>query len=175
VPASAEPPTDQLGPTDIAKALVYGLVGVGASIVSGAPKAVKRARSDLVAARFIGEMAVTQGAAQLRSRRGTPAPGTGAPDSSAPSDDESATESIEPVEAEIDAGVDRTATDAAGTDAPKAAELAIPDYDTVPAIDVVMQLADLDVDERSRIEVYELANRQRRTILGKIDQLRGAE
>ena len=40
------------------------------------------------------------------------------------------------------------------TGVPEAAELAIPDYDTVPAIDVVMQLADLDADERSRIEIY---------------------
>ena len=43
--------------------------------------------------------------------------------------------------------------------------------DSVPAIDVVAQLADLDVAERAVIERYERANRGRRTILGKLQQL----
>ena len=65
--------------------------------------------------------------------------------------------------------------DPSESDVPSIDELAIPDYDTVPAIDVVMQLADLDAHERAQIGAYELVNRRRRTILGKLQQLEEAE
>lgn len=172
-----EPTKDQLGPTDVAKAFVSGLVGVGASIVSGAPQAIKQARSDLVAARFIGEMAVNQGTAQLRDRLGGAETRTGEDTVVAPDLAEPTTVSTAGADDVVDDGEDGEddhsgATVASGTGVPDVGDLAIPDYDTVPAIDVVMQLADLDVHERSQIEAYESANRQRRTILGKIDQLR---
>ena len=52
-----------------------------------------------------------------------------------------------------------------------AGDLALPDYDTLPAIDIVGKLATLDDVSRDAIERYELANRQRRTVLGKLAQL----
>ena len=48
----------------------------------------------------------------------------------------------------------------------------LPDYDHLPAAHVVAKLASLTRSERDAVEEYELANRHRRTILGKIDQLR---
>ena len=177
---AAEPPDDLLGPTDVAKAFVYGLVGVGAAIVTGAPKAVKQARSDLVAARFIGEMAVTQGASQLRERIGqTDAPSDTAPTPHTTTGSDAGPDRSEPDDhpvpdpvAENDAP---SRVDPSESDVPSVDELAIPDYDTVPAIDVVMQLADLDAHERAQIGAYELVNRRRRTILGKLQQLEEAE
>lgn len=50
-------------------------------------------------------------------------------------------------------------------------ELAIPDYDHLPALDIVGQLDRLSSDERAEVERYERAHRGRRTVLGKIAQL----
>ena len=50
-------------------------------------------------------------------------------------------------------------------------DLALPDYDTLPAIDIVAKLDTLDADDRAAIERYERAHRQRRTVLGKLAQL----
>ena len=51
------------------------------------------------------------------------------------------------------------------------AELAIPGYDTLSASQVVERLSGLTEDDRARVRSYEIANRGRRTILGKLDQL----
>ncbi len=52
-----------------------------------------------------------------------------------------------------------------------AGDLALPDYDTLPAIDIVAKLDTLDADDRAAIERYETAHRRRRTVLGKLAQL----
>jgi hypothetical protein len=54
-----------------------------------------------------------------------------------------------------------------------AASLALADYDHLPASDIVALLDGLEPSERSAIEAYERAGRHRRTVLGKLDQLRG--
>jgi hypothetical protein len=54
----------------------------------------------------------------------------------------------------------------------EARSLALDDYDHLPASQIVAMLADLDDDERAAIGDYERAHRHRRTILGKLDQLR---
>ncbi|MFP5326170.1 MAG: hypothetical protein ACLGHT_01655 [Acidimicrobiia bacterium] len=56
---------------------------------------------------------------------------------------------------------------------PAADTLSIPGYDTLSASQVVQRLAALGPDELEAIEVYERANRSRRTILNRVDQLRG--
>jgi len=45
----------------------------------------------------------------------------------------------------------------------------------VPASDVVSKLAGLEPDERDAIEAYELSGRKRRTILGKLEQLKSQD
>jgi hypothetical protein len=50
-------------------------------------------------------------------------------------------------------------------------DLAIPDYDALSASQVVEHLGGLRVDELEAIRAYEMANRSRATILGKIEQL----
>ncbi len=52
-----------------------------------------------------------------------------------------------------------------------AADLAIPGYDTLSASQVVECLAGLDDEARNMVRAYEAANRGRRTVLGKLDQL----
>ena len=147
----------RVGPAQVVEALLYGPIGFGAKVVTETPDRLRQFRSDLSAARFIGEMAVTRGAEQLRARQARAA--------EQPSEAERAPARREPV-------VEPSADEHDDTPpAPAVDELAIVDYDSVPAIDVVAQLADLDVAERAVIERYERANRGRRTILGKLQQL----
>ena len=54
---------------------------------------------------------------------------------------------------------------------PHAAELPIPGYDALSASQVVERLAGLAAAELDAVRSYEAAHRNRRTILGKIDQL----
>ena len=56
-------------------------------------------------------------------------------------------------------------------DAPKSDELPIPGYDALSASQVVERLAGLEPNELDAVQAYEVAHRQRRTILGKIEQL----
>jgi hypothetical protein len=63
-----------------------------------------------------------------------------------------------------------TSTTGSG-DAPTSEELAIPGYDALSASQVVERLAGLEPDELDAVQAYEVAHRQRRTILGKIEQL----
>jgi hypothetical protein len=51
--------------------------------------------------------------------------------------------------------------------------LPIPGYDELSASQVVERLVGLAASELNAIHAYEAANRQRRTILGKIEQLAG--
>jgi hypothetical protein len=54
-----------------------------------------------------------------------------------------------------------------------AAELPIADYDSLAASQVIPRLAGLAADELAAVEAYEQAHRGRKTILGKVAQLRG--
>ena len=51
------------------------------------------------------------------------------------------------------------------------AQLAIADYDSLAASQVVPRLASLDVAELAAVRAYEAAHRGRRTILNRVDQL----
>lgn len=66
-------------------------------------------------------------------------------------------------------GAGRTAT----TSRDEAASLPIPDYDALAAPQVVDRLAGLSADELRAVRDYESAHRGRKTILGRIEQLRG--
>ncbi len=178
-------PVRTVTPSEVLRALVYVPIGIGATVVTEAPRRLAQARNDLRAARFLGEMAVTQGVAQLRERQAATPPASRAT-ATAPSRRPAAP--TPPADDRNDEP-DPASSDTAGSDEPgpidaptpadavsgiAAAELPIPDYDTVPAIDVVTQLGDLEPAERDLVAAYERANRSRRTILGKIAQLEGA-
>jgi hypothetical protein len=55
--------------------------------------------------------------------------------------------------------------------APAGDSLPIPGYDALSASQVVERLAGLSTDELGDVRAYETAHRNRRTILGKIDQI----
>ncbi|MFT6392684.1 MAG: hypothetical protein ACJA14_002211 [Ilumatobacter sp.] len=143
-----------VGPAVIIRAavdvLVFAPLGLGAKIVEDAPAAAKRTRQELSNARFIGRIAVDQGVAQLRTRLS-----------------ESATQEPKPAPPPAPASIVSPVEVNAGN--PE--DLALPDYDTLPAIDIVAKLETLSASERSAIASYESSNRQRRTVLGKLAQL----
>ena len=60
-----------------------------------------------------------------------------------------------------------------GAGVPVASSLAIPGYGTLSASQVVPRLEGLSADELAAIQAYEQATRARKTILTRIEQLRG--
>ena len=136
----------------------------------------ERLGSQAPAARMIGEFAVKAGrqkvearvdelAAAGRRRAGAASPSTAPAEPTEAALVESALVETANVE---DAHVDAGAVDA-GTAV--AVELAIDDYDGLPAVQIIPMLATLSADERVAIRAHEVAGRGRRTILGKLDQL----
>ncbi len=160
-------------PTPVERALataIYAPIGLGAKVVEDLPDVVTKACQRLVFARFIGKMAVDQGVRELRGRldgRTTAAPGlpTGTVEPRQP-DRSSRAGEFEPEGFEPE-GFEPT-TPLAPDD------LALPDYDQLPAAHIVGKLAGLSSVELDAIEAYESAHRHRRTVLGKISQMRAA-
>ncbi|MDP8943274.1 MAG: hypothetical protein M3N16_04045, partial [Actinomycetota bacterium] len=54
-------------------------------------------------------------------------------------------------------------------------EFPIPGYDALRASDVLARLPELTQDQLGRVEAYERAGKARKTVLAKIDSLRGDE
>jgi hypothetical protein len=120
---------------------------------------VGRVQREVVLARFLGKLAVDQGLAQLRHRLASP-PSSARSTSAA----ESRTAGPDPA-----APVDGPTTDGAP---PDVTALALADYDSLPASAIVAKLDGLEPAELDAIEVYERQGRGRRTVLGRIGQLR---
>jgi len=71
-------------------------------------------------------------------------------------------------------GVARSATERRTADAgepPRSPDLAIPGYEDLAASHIVARLDRLSPAELAEIRTFEVANRGRRTVVGKIDQL----
>ena len=141
----------------LAAAAFYVPIGLGAQLVGDLPGTIGKAQQQIALARFIGKMAVDQGAKQLRERLSPPA----VPQTLAP-------------EAQIDIEVIPVATTEPELVAGDVEALALPDYAPLPAAHIVGKLEGLTQGERDVIELYETAGRHRRTVLGKLDQLREA-
>jgi hypothetical protein len=156
-----------------------GLFFEGPSLL---PKLAEQGRVHARNARLFGQFAVRHGEAELRRRVGDieqqaegvlrmfgvlpedepPAPGgPGAPDGARPVTVD------EPLSGN---GHGRPATVAVPT-GPDVDELAIPDYDSLSASQVVTRLEGLTPGELEAVRSYESANRGRKTILNKVAQL----
>lgn len=147
------------------------------------PALIERARQEVALARVVGKFTVDVGIATVRRRlEGKPPPST---DTSVESlvelVDHPAETTIDPTDATdpndiIELFDDVEAVDplASAASAIHADQLVLPDYDHLPAAHIVAKLSSLTQAERDAVEEYETANRHRRTILGKLDQLRAA-
>ncbi len=130
------------------------------------PQLAERGRKQVVLARMMGQYTVRKGharAERVLTRLQNLAANQGRPDGAA---------------ATPAAGASRPAPQ---TPAPfvrpqhngqVAATLAIPDYDSLSASQVVPRLESLSAGELDAVRAYESANRGRKTILNKIDQLK---
>jgi hypothetical protein len=137
------------------------------------PQLVEKGKNQVVMARMVGQFAVQQGQTEA-SKAATKLQeqaagllelfGLGGPPSVPVPDVAPPRPRLVP-EPEVD-----TPSVAA---APTTHELAIPDYDSLSASQVVNRLAGLTEGELSAVAAYESAHRSRKTILNKVAQLQG--
>ena len=156
-------------------AALYAPIGLGAQLVDDIPRAMSKARQQIVLARFLGKMVVDQSSKELRDRIQA---GTGQPPPSSRPDVEAdvvvATEPSGSPDTDDSGEVASPERDADGGVSAEVSvnNIALPDYDQLPAAHIVGKLAGLTQCERDQVASYELAHRHRRTVLGKLDQLR---
>jgi hypothetical protein len=152
-----------------------GLLFEGASLL---PQLVEKGKSQVTMARMIGKFAVDQGrteATKAASKLQDQAAGVldfiGESVTPVPTDDVPATPAVR--KPSTAAKVAKSASKVA-TSVVSAASLAIPDYDGLSASQVVNRLAGLSAPELRSVQLYEAANRGRKTILSKVAQLQGS-
>jgi hypothetical protein len=153
--------------------LVYAPLGLLLEARDLVPKLAAKGRQrmggQVTVARMIGEMAVRQGQRRAESvikRMREQPTATARPETDAGHQTNghgSATT----------ASADATPPAAGPVTAPEAAGLAIPGYDTLSASQVVPRLEGLTPSELDAVRAYEVATRGRKTVLTRIDQLRG--
>ena len=186
---------DSKSPFDrVVELFVYAPVGLALSARDLVPGLVERGRRQVNpqvgVARMVGQMAVSQGRSQaekalehaVASAQATleqlgvldhsePTPGPEASSTPAkappPPPPPPPPPSDGPIVAPAAPPVPRTGN------GPAAAGLAIPDYDSLSASQVLPRLSSLSNDELEAVRAYEHAHRGRKTILNKIAQLQG--
>jgi hypothetical protein len=152
--------------------LVYAPLGLLLEARDLVPKLAEKGRQrmggQVTVARMIGEMAVRQGQRRAeklvqRLREQPASPGTDRPDGGA----------AEPANGHRP---ENPPSAAAGTapPVPDVDSLAIPGYDTLSASQVVPRLEGLSPQELDAVRAYEAATRARKTVLTRVDQLRGS-
>ncbi|HVM53489.1 MAG TPA: hypothetical protein VM262_09860 [Acidimicrobiales bacterium] len=161
--------SDQKNPVEQAlDVLLYAPIGLAFSVRELLPKLAEKGRSQLGVAKMIGQFAVQQGqteAGKMLDRAQTQAMTTleqlaGRNGSSTPAPS--------PRRAPAPAAA---AVPAPPTSGPEAADLAIPDYDSLSASQVLPRLGGLSSDELEAVRAYEAAHRGRKTILNRAAQL----
>jgi hypothetical protein len=170
---------DDRTPADqIVDLLVYAPIGLFFEAPTLLPKLAEQGRVHTRNARLFGQFAVRQGEAEMRRRlAGFEEQTTGLlralgvlPDD----DQDRGTDGADTLSPERAA----SRSDRAPAPAPEQAEpgpdvvdLAITDYDSLSASQVVTRLPGLTLDELEAVRAYEAAHRGRKTILNKIAQL----
>lgn len=154
--------------------LVYAPLGFALEARGLLPKFVERGKNQVTMAKMVGQFAVQQGQVEASKRLGpvqeqvetvladlglVPRPASSTPDPE-PEPEPAAPPVVEVVPDPVD--------EIAPLDP---AELAIPDYDSLAASQVVPRLRALGSDELEAVRAYEAAGRGRRTILNRIAQL----
>lgn len=162
----------------IADLLVYVPIGLFFEAPTLLPKLAEQGRVHTRNARLFGQFAVRQGEAEVRRRlAGFEEQTTGLlralgllPDDDHDLSGDATHTRVAERAAEPS---DRTSatTTAVAEAGPDAIDLAITDYDSLSASQVVTRLPGLTLDELEAVRVYEVAHRGRKTILNKIAQL----
>jgi hypothetical protein len=150
----------------LADLFVYAPIGAAASVVELVPKLARRGRKRVAIARVIGQVVVVKGQEKvgqlLDQFLETPAA------ESAATATATAPLAVPSPDIEESIVVRRIHPN---YDSNEAALLAIPDYDSLSASQVVPRLAGLEPEELEAVRQYEAAHRARRTILSRVAQL----
>jgi hypothetical protein len=149
---------------------VYAPIGLLFEGPALLPTLIERGKTQVATARVLGKFAADQGQAEIAKQLGKLTEPGGLLSTLGPRPQPARTPSRS-----------TAATSAAATAAPSsprstpeaAAALAIPDYDSLSASQVVNRLAGLATDELEAVRSYEGDHRGRKTILNKIAQLQG--
>ncbi len=148
-------PIDQL--VDL---FVYAPVGLVYEYQDVLPKLIKRGKSQVQIAKLLGTMAAKQGQKTVEGRI------DGAFDVAS----SSVAQGITDVGARVGLAPDtaaRRVTVSAADDRP----LPIAGYDNLTAKQILALVADLDADQRTRVESYEASHKERKTVLAKLRSL----
>jgi hypothetical protein len=163
---------------------VYAPIGLFFEGPSLLPKLAEKGRVHARNARLFGQFAVRHGEAEVRRRVGDlEEQATGLlrlfglvddPEAEAPPATAGAPTSPERAATVVEAVTVPAATGNGHVPpSPAVADLAITDYDSLSASQVVTRLEGLTVDELEAVRAYENAHRGRKTILNKVAQLQG--
>jgi hypothetical protein len=169
--------------------LLYAPIGVGLYIKEMGPTFIARGRAEVdrrhsqvqqrtTTARSIGQVAVGFGVPMVRERVGREVDSArqraqsflGVIGSVSLGDPAPVVRSV-PTPVVNEAAPAPTAPPETNGSAPAGDSLPIPGYDALSASQVVERLTGLSPDELESVRAYESAHRNRRTILGKIDQI----
>ena len=187
--------TDDKNPVEQAlDVLLYAPLGLVFSAGELFPKLVEKGRSQIGMAKMLGQFAVQQGQTeatkvfdraskqamttleQLAGRSSSNGASSSPASSNGASSNGNAPANVAPITsapsavAELHA-VAAEAAAAVPTSGPEAAELAIPDYDSLSASQVLPRLTGLSTEELEAVRTYESAHRGRKTILNRVAQL----
>lgn len=172
-----------IGVGELAGLVAAAPIVVASGLVRCAPKLVTDAKARveqrLAVARMVGQMTTTVVDKKIRERLAG-ALSDDAPPGRDPAPQDTPPRASEPrrrpsqVAGSTPPTAANTETISDGDDAstPTADDLPLEDYESLAASHVVRRLPDLNADELTSIERFERAHRQRRTVLGKIEQLR---
>lgn len=150
--------------------VVFAPIGFALEARRLLPTFVERGRQQVQMARMIGQFAVKQGQSEAQVRLGKAqqqAEVILAELGLLPGDEPPA-----PADTDLTASRRAEAEPAARSSA-ASADLAIADYDSLAASQVIPRLAGLEPGELAAVQRYEAGHRGRKTILGKIAQLQG--
>jgi hypothetical protein len=174
-----EPVSDRKNPLEQALDLfVYAPLGLLLNADEVIPQLIEKGKQQVAMARVFGKFAVDQGQTEAGKaiakvqEQATEVVGQlgnnrrGARDAPQPAVKRAAASAVRPA-------APRTAPTGPKANGPAAATLAIPDYDSLSASQVVPRLEGLATHELDAVRQYEIANRGRKTILNKIAQLQG--
>lgn len=174
---------DEKTPLDQAlDAFVYAPLGLVLSLGEVIPQLAEKGKQQVTMAKMVGQFAVQQGQteaekafskARVQAQATLEQLGGLGRNGDAPSPAEAAAPSTNTgVRAETKAPAAATQPPPATT-GPGAGDLAIPDYDSLSASQVVPRLNGLSGDELEAVRAYEAAHRGRKTILNRVAQLQG--
>lgn len=156
---------DGVDPVDL---FVFAPLGAFLSLQKDLPKWIEAGRqrldSEIVTARGIGKLAV----GQMKRQGGTASPATKKTVAKRAASKKAASKKA----ASKKAAPPAASASSAAASPPPVSDLPIAEYDLLSAVQILPLLTAMSPEDLTEIEAYESANRQRRTILHRITQIR---